>query len=308
MVSKDYEYKDEEGIKTNKMITEKPDIYYIILDGYGRNDILKKYYGYDNTEFIKSLQDKGFYWASKSHCNYSWSFLSICSSLNFKYLNYLTNTIDINTKNRKIPYEMIKNNNVLKFVKKHGYTYIHFNSTWGGTTGNIYADKEIGYREGIFNDEFLRVLSYTTVLRIFDYFVVEKLAEVHLYNFKMLETIPEMKESTFTFAHIMPPHHPFIFDRNGNIKSKRTVKSQFTPGRMAAQWKKKDAYIDQLVFVNKKVSTIINTILEKSDIPPIIIIQSDHGPHVLEAPKNEYDIARTSILNLFYLPGEALWL
>src|SRR5688572_17659251 len=38
-----------------------PDIYYIILDAYTRSDVMKDDYGYDNSAFIDSLQDMGFY-------------------------------------------------------------------------------------------------------------------------------------------------------------------------------------------------------------------------------------------------------
>ena len=36
---------------------EPPDIYYIILDGYGRADVLKNEYGYDNSDFLNALRD-----------------------------------------------------------------------------------------------------------------------------------------------------------------------------------------------------------------------------------------------------------
>ena len=37
-----------------------PDIYYIILDGYGRADVLKDEYGYDNSDFLGTLREAGF--------------------------------------------------------------------------------------------------------------------------------------------------------------------------------------------------------------------------------------------------------
>jgi hypothetical protein len=43
---------------------------------------------------------------------------------------------------------------------------------------------------------------------------------------------------------------------------------------------------------------IISQIIEKSDTPPVIIIQGDHGS-VIESPKR-----RMSILNAYYLPKE----
>jgi hypothetical protein len=38
---------------------ENPDVYYIILDGYSRDDVLKLD-GFDNSEFVQGLRDRGF--------------------------------------------------------------------------------------------------------------------------------------------------------------------------------------------------------------------------------------------------------
>ena len=38
----------------------KPDVYYIILDMYGRDDVLKDRFSYDNSEFLKELEELGF--------------------------------------------------------------------------------------------------------------------------------------------------------------------------------------------------------------------------------------------------------
>jgi hypothetical protein len=38
---------------------EPPDIYYIILDGYGRSDVLKNEYGYDNSDFLNASEGFG---------------------------------------------------------------------------------------------------------------------------------------------------------------------------------------------------------------------------------------------------------
>jgi hypothetical protein len=37
-----------------------PDIYYIIVDGYGRSDVLQELFQYDNSEFISYLKEKAF--------------------------------------------------------------------------------------------------------------------------------------------------------------------------------------------------------------------------------------------------------
>jgi hypothetical protein len=68
----------------------KPDIYYIILDAYPRNDELKKMFGYDNSEFTNFLSSRGFYIASQSQANYIYTEVSISSALNMSYLNSIS--------------------------------------------------------------------------------------------------------------------------------------------------------------------------------------------------------------------------
>lgn len=60
-----------------------PDIYYIIVDGYGRSDLLKELFEYDNSTFLQFLSDRGFYVAEAAHSNYVQTSLSIASSLIF---------------------------------------------------------------------------------------------------------------------------------------------------------------------------------------------------------------------------------
>jgi hypothetical protein len=64
-------------------------------------------------------------------------------------------------------------------------------------------------------------------------------------------------------------------------------------------------YRDQIQYVNKLVSSAVNTILEKSVVPPIIIIQGDHGPAAYldwEEPEDTNLDERFSVLNAYYFP------
>jgi hypothetical protein len=278
-----------------------PDIYYIILDGYGRTDILEEFYGFDNSDFVNYLKKKGFYVAPDSHSNYAWTFLSLPSSLSFDYINYLADKIGRSSSDLRLPYKMIKNNRAADFLKLRGYVFVHFCSTWGATMRNKYADREIRYEKGVFQDEFLRILIRSTMLTLMDPLIARNLAEVHLNAFEVLEDIPQMKESTFVFLHCIPPHHPYLFDRYGNIKTDRTVWNQFRGD--VDMWKDGDAYIEQLIFVNSKMKSAVDTILQESEIPPIIIIQSDHGPRVCDVSRADFIRARLSNFSAYYLPN-----
>ena len=117
-------------------------------------------------------------------------------------------------------------------------------------------------------------------------FIRHNARESILYSFDTLADMPDIKEPKFVFAHILCPHGPFIFDRNGN-PAKHDKEGYDT----------KEAYVEQLIFVNKKVETLVDEILSKSDVAPIIILQADTGPGAV--PKD----GRINILNAYFLPG-----
>jgi hypothetical protein len=109
-----------------------------------------------------------------------------------------------------------------------------------------------------------------------------------------------MKEPTFTFVHIVSPHHPYVFDRDGN-KLKTYDKRFDKPD----SWYNREGYINQLIFINKKTKETVYNIISQSESPPIIIIQSDHGPGAVagtDTVSKEMFEVRMGILNAYYLP------
>ena len=66
-----------------------PDIYYIILDGYARSDYMKNEIGYDNSELTDYLREEGFYIVEHGHNNHNTTALSLASSLNMTFAQYL---------------------------------------------------------------------------------------------------------------------------------------------------------------------------------------------------------------------------
>ena len=79
--------KEEPGENTTLTTANaRPDIYYIILDRYGRNDAIKASFNYDDSRFLDYLAGKGFYIANQSSSNYPDTETSLPSSLNMRYL------------------------------------------------------------------------------------------------------------------------------------------------------------------------------------------------------------------------------
>ena len=250
-----------------------PNIYYIILDGYASNEVLKDIYGYGNMEFVDFLESKGFNLALEARSNYSQTALSLASSLNMKYINYLTEVLGENSTNKIIASDMIKNNEVLKFLKKQGYQTIHFSSGWrGGTDRNRFADVNIYC---VRNNDLFTVLSLTTMFRPFENIIIlRSTRERILCTFARLASISgDFDDPIFVFAHIVSPHPPFVFGSNGEVIND----SKLNKANDLESWTNKEAYLNQLKFINIEVKELVGKLTSDKNNLPIIIIQADHG-------------------------------
>jgi hypothetical protein len=273
------EPEDSKLLQRKVSAKEMPDIYYIILDGYARADVLQEIYGYDNSEFILKLNALGFYIPSLSRSNYPSTLFSLSSALNMSYLNEALSSVPVNSSDKRILKEMIDKNKVASLMKSLGYQYIHISSGWSGTRRNSQADvviqnqsvskkrKKNFFRLHSFNIVFLR----TTLLRPF---IRGKVLDSEYQRLKKsfdnLEKAASFKNPKFVFSHIVAPHPPYVIDRNGNKVKQLTFYSNV--------WQPKANYIEQLIYVNGRVLQAVKKILENSKSPPIIIIHSDHGP------------------------------
>ena len=110
-----------------------PDIYYIILDGYTRGDVLKDIFKYDSSSFLDKLEKKGFYIADKSSANYGHTTSSLASSLNMNYMDKLIKNLDTHSTDRAISANLLKDSAVRKFFTQKGYKYVTVSSGYAHT-------------------------------------------------------------------------------------------------------------------------------------------------------------------------------
>lgn len=286
--------------------TKPRDIYYIILDEYASSGILDELYDFDNSEFTNYLEEKGFYVASESYSNYPMTFMSLASSLNMEFINFLEDTLGADSEDRTLPYELIKNNKVVNYLKAQDYKYIHVGSGWGATNDNEKADLVINAGSSTAN-EFTTVLVSSTLLGPFQDILMQSQArKVVLSLFSEYDEIKELEGPKFVFAHIICPHPPFLFDENGTPLELEDV--LLSPGDAHSD---KEKYLAQLKFINTKVQRLIDKILSDSEVKPIIILQSDHGTASTLGlnqenwynPSKQMVRERLGILNAYYLPS-----
>ena len=281
-----------------------PDVYYFILDSYGREDLLREAYGYDNSEFVNGLRERGFYVAECSQSNYVRTEISVTSTLNMSYLQDLDPAFEPESTRRRVLWASFKHSAARYNFETMGYKTIAFAT---GFAWSEFDDANVFYIPPPFSagmTEFETLFMQTTLALHAkdlgwidaDEIMGQNFRDRTLLVFHRMDDIARMPEPTFAYVHLISPHPPFVFGPNGE----HTYPPDFWnenreyPADLYAQ-----GYQNQLTFLNKKVLEAMDTLLSESDTPPIIILQGDHGPWL--QPKNK----RMWILNAYYLPDHA---
>ena len=275
-------------------LSSLPDIYLIITDEYAHPDTMREYYDYDNSAFIESLEERGFFVANASRTHSINTQRSIASVLNMEYVDEAEMSVLVH-KNA--------DNKVVNFLKAKGYYYVCFGAT------PVFGAEEVG--ADVYYDfwerggsttpqlEFLRLLYSTTMLRPFYGDFTEGAYEsyyrrITLNTLEHLKNIPELPGPKFVFAYLMSPHEPFVFGSEG----------EFIEPANWTNYKDKRFYLGQYTFISDEIEKVLDAILENSVNEPIIIIQSDHGlrPHHPDIEVGQDDWRK--ILNAYHLPGD----
>ena len=294
---------------------ELPDIYYIILDGYSREDVLQQVYGYDNKAFIQALQERGFYIADQSHDNYIWTMLSLSSSLNMSYLDFAAQKAGGQSNNILPLYDLIQHNQVRSLLDDAGYSVVSVSTDYPFTDwqdADIYlypykgnpSELERFYLSltalGAFYDPELPITKPLRTLFPLPSYSTRR--DRTLFSFDQLNEIPEFDGPKFVFVHIIAPHPPFVMDKNGApLKSNKPYLPADGQGSFESAEKYQELYIEQLQFVNHNILAGLDAIL-KDPNPKVIILQGDHGGGSLLTPTIEGSclFERASILNAYY--------
>jgi hypothetical protein len=291
----------------------RPDIYYIVLDGYARHDVLDAIYGVDNAPFLTALGERGFRVAPNGRSNYLETSLSLGSSLNLAYLDEVARREGDSTSRRPLV-KLIQASEVARVVRSQGYRFVNVDSGCYLTAPNPNADLELT-RRSISNAEFENaVFRMTPLARIpwldagFALWATGERDRIH-FQFEALSKLPDQGGPTFVMAHIMSPHPPFVFGADGGSPRYKFPISG-NDGNVfdgARDHRYVACYGDQLRYLNGMVLQAIDTILARypSGERPIIILQGDHGSglHFDLADKDQTNLwERSSILSAFLLP------
>ena len=294
-----------------------PNVYYIILDGYPRNDVLKKHLDFDNSEFIDFLKQREFYVAENSYSNYSLSSTSIPATMNMNYINFLADELGEDSRSYDPllgkDFGLYADNQVIKNFKSMGYKVAKIGSVPMYLHEMPLADLSLCYKSiHLMDNRLFDTVARTSMIGYF----IERWSEdlqrqIILCAFEELPKISSYyEEPVFVWSHIMLPHFPLIFGADGESvtpgESLLVMNNPHVFEGTDSSWNIKQQFLQQLQFANKKSIKLIDKILE-NEKQSIIIIQSDHGSAFdvnLHDPTDDDVHQRLSNINAIYFPDE----
>jgi len=267
----------------------KPDVYVIIADEYAGNTELKDIFNFDNTSFLNELTGKGFHVIPNSSSNYNYTPYSIASTLDMDYL-------DLNRTGKQpllaYTYETAGNNKFLRFLLNQGYEFYNYSLSDFKGYPSYAAETFLPLKTKLITSQTFisrveKELRYHLTTTLKSKQEIERSLYINRNNNEKLSQLlfhtAEAKSSRpkFVLTHLMMPHYPYYFDRNGNPFPADSI----VEGKQI----NRSYYIEYLQYSNKKLSVLVDHILQKAAAPPIIVLMGDHGfRHFIEPPDPKY--------------------
>lgn len=244
-------------------IRDKLNIFHFIADSYPRHDTLSRFVDLDNTDFISSLEERGFYVARTAYSNYPSTFLSISSTLSMRYL-VTDETPRFET--REVFYSILGGANpVVDHLLHHDYRYIHQGSdVWDGSRCGDRVEHCLSTGRAFQ----AALVDLTPLRRFLKRQRPSAVGDVGTH----FEEIFDGRRPVYLFSHTMPPHPPRTFDRRC---SELHVKDRQAPLR--DYWGDLDGYRTDLKCVNRQLLDVVDALIER-DPEAIILLHGDHGP------------------------------
>jgi hypothetical protein len=293
---------EEVSLKQNR-----PDIYYIVLDEFAGFQAMRDYWNYEEVDdFVRYLTERGFFVAEASHGDSKSTVHEITSRLN--YQKYSLDT-DI-----QVVFNHMANSRVIRYLKAQGYTTVVFDETKLGIPAARPIEADYLYEYGdpsilqdstltnrLYLDEFGQLILGNTMFSVIPISYYSRNAVTDPHHTMIRYTVehvanPAIPSPKFVYVHLLLPHPPFMFTREGDIEF-----GHFT------DW---NYYLDNYIYSMKVAQEMISNILlaSNSTNPPVIILQSDHGARMesnvesifLPNYPEEY---KTLIMNTLYIPG-----
>lgn len=259
----------------------KPDIYFLLFDEYESSVSLKKHFNYDNSSLDTFLIEQGFHIQRNSTSNYNFTPLSMASMLNMSYLTGIKpNEISIEDYARCN--ELIKKNEVINFLSMKGYEIVNYSIFDLAGNPSLISQDILPLKTKLITDAtlFNRLHKDIGWMLLSGKFEVKWLSNGIVYtnlhnNEKFLDLLTQSsstisKTPRFFYGHLLMPHPPYYFDKEGNSKQSDIVYKEW-------QELNTGSYLEYVTYTNTKIKELISAIKQNTKGQAVIIFMGDHG-------------------------------
>lgn len=300
----------------------RSNVYFFMLDAYGRSDVLRTQLGYDNSAFIANLARLGFTVGDNSFANYPITTLSVSTMLDMSYPIGPAEDALKDMENYTPVYDIINGDNAAaRFFRARGYNYVHF---WPNGKCD-YSVEICPTHQHFLGDAVTAFLGLTPLGRLIwlvesrdNEDPVKRMMQKALsvkptglpreHDIQALERIISNLPTDrphFLFARILPPHPGNSYGEN----------CQYTQAAYTVAQADFDVarYIADSKCVEVDIVALVEKVLKADRSHPVVILQSDHGPEVrgqFEKKVADWDAAdivgRYGSLNAIRMDGGCL--
>jgi len=283
-----------------------PDIYVVVLDAYGRQDVLANHLGIDNGDFVERIRSLGLSVDDQAWAPYSMTYTSLASTMSMTYP--VEGDAFLDSDERLALYSLTQGDNpVVNTLQNAGYRYVHVEGGWGGFRCGAAADECVRAR---WEQTGWALATRTPLASLFVARYGHALSQAAV---GVLDSLPSVVNHTatpqFTVAHVELPHPPLHTTAECDVEPDRALTGHVigTPGMPADHLDYRiAAYQEQMTCVNDRVADWI----EELSADSVVILIGDHGPdsrgQLLRAPDewSEQDIdERMNVLLAARLPA-----
>ena len=262
----------------------RPDIYFLVLDGYPRSDDLRSRFAYNNLIFEQTMQDLGFEIASEGCANYTNQECSLTACLN---MDFLPSAVD----SLSTLFSAYHANRVFRFLRDRGYVIHAFPSgidSLAPRPGEIDCTHEPAWSMTEFESVFLSGTAGSRLLQKYyavrydnpAYWRLESRRKRVLYAF---ETLPVLageasERPRFVFVRLPVPGPPFLFTRDGD-RAKPFGAAAVGDDRefQGSYYEFSIDYVQQTHFISRKLQETVRKMLEAASRPAVILITAGQG-------------------------------
>ena len=287
----------------------RPDVYFFLLDGYGRADQLEATVGYDNSRFLRSLERRGFEIHDTATAAYPLTFLSLASTLEMDYLA-LPGELGDHT-----PFfDAIEGDNeTVSAFHELGYRFVFatdYSSLECGDQVDLCVEPREDIIDALIGEREHAILQATPLAEVLPALGIHASPlNGYLSPEDVVEEVERERSEgpVFVYSHILAPHPPYRYLEGCELKTDLRDPSLIYWGEAEGSGGKE--YSQAVECINRSLLSSVDTILARRDA--IIVIQGDHGPKFgidFHRPLSEWSKAelqqRFPILNAQRLPHD----